>query len=117
MNIIQQLEAENLKKDLVSFKPGDYVKVFVRTFEGGKERIQSFEGVVIKKTGGGLRSSFTVRKVVQGVGIEKIFMINSPIIAKISVEKKGKTRRAKLFYLRQRKGTKESRIKTEDEQT
>jgi large subunit ribosomal protein L19 len=116
MNVIQQLEKESLRKDIVSFNPGDTIRVYVKTFEGGKERLQPFEGVVIKKScGKGFRSSFTVRKVTQGVGIERTFQIHSPVISKIVVNKKGMSRRAKLFYLRERKGSKESRIKSADD--
>lgn len=115
-NIIQQIEKASLKKNLEPFNTGDVVRVYVKTTEGGKERIQAFEGIVIKKSGGGLRGVFTVRRVVQGIGIERIFMIHSPIISKIVVKKKGLPRRAKLFYLRERKGSKESRIKSAEDQ-
>lgn len=116
MNLIQQIEKENFKKVPLNFKTGDTIRVYVRTFESGKERIQPFEGVVLKVQGGGLRQTFTVRRMVQGVGIEKTFMLNSPVISKITVKRKGLTRRAKIYYLRERKGSKESRIKAEEEQ-
>jgi large subunit ribosomal protein L19 len=101
------------KRDLgVSFKPGDQVKVYFRVVEGGNERIQIFEGVVIRIKGGGLSETFTVRKVSFGVGIERIFPINSPCIDKVKVVRYGKVRRAKLYYLRNLSG-KAARI-TED---
>lgn len=88
------------------FNAGDTVQVFVQIQEGGKTRVQRFQGTVIRKKGSGVSQTFTVRKVTQGIGIERIFPLNSPIIEKIKVLKRGKTRRAKLYYLRQRKGKK-----------
>ncbi|MCX6346235.1 MAG: 50S ribosomal protein L19 [Armatimonadetes bacterium] len=100
MQIIEQIEFEQLRTDTPVFGPGDTVKVHCRVIEGGKERIQIFEGVVIAKKDGGLRSAFTVRKLSHGVGVERTFMLHSPRIAKIDVERRGAVRRAKLYYLR-----------------
>ena len=110
MDIIKNLEQEQLKKDLPNFQPGDTVKVHVKVVEGNRERIQVFEGVVIRRSGGGLRETFTVRRVSYGVGVERIFPVHSPKIEKIEVVRKGKVRRAKLYYLRELKG-KAARIK------
>jgi len=94
------------KKKMPSFNSGDTVQVFVQIQEGAKNRIQKFQGTVIKKRGGGISQTFTVRKVTQGIGIERIFPLNSPNIEDIKILKRGKTRRAKLYYLRARKGKK-----------
>uniref|UniRef100_A0A7C3MJE4 Large ribosomal subunit protein bL19 n=1 Tax=Dictyoglomus thermophilum TaxID=14 RepID=A0A7C3MJE4_DICTH len=102
--IIQNLEKEFMKKDLPQIWPGDTVRVHYRIVEGDKERIQVYEGVVIAKKHGGIRETITVRKVVQGIGVERIFPIHSPFVEKIEVVKRGKVRRAKLYYLRERKG-------------
>ena len=110
MQIIEQLEREQLRDDVPKFGPGDTVKVHVRVVEGGKERTQIFEGAVIGKKDGGLRSSFTVRKVSNGVGVERVFPLHSPKIAKIEVIRRGDVRRAKLYYLRGKVG-KATRIK------
>jgi large subunit ribosomal protein L19 len=110
MNTLDQIEAAYLRDDLPDFRPGDNVKVNVRVVEGGRERIQTFEGVVISRDGGGLRETFTVRKVSFGVGVERIFPLHAPIIQSIEVTRKGKVRRAKLYYLRERVG-KATRIK------
>ena len=104
LDIIKQIEAEYLRDDIVEFNVGDTVRVDVKIKEGEKERIQAFEGTVIKKQNGGTRETFTVRRVAYNVGVERTFPINSPIIAKITVVRKGKVRRAKLFYLRDRVG-------------
>ena len=104
MNALSVVEKNQLKADLPSFLVGDTVKVHVRIKEGDKERIQIFEGVVIARRNGDLRSSFTVRKISFGQGVERIFPLHSPIIDKIEVSKKGKVRRAKLYYLRGLKG-------------
>jgi len=101
---------EGYKKEIPPFNIGDTVRVTMRVKEGDKERLQSFEGVVIARRGGGLRETFTVRKISYGVGVEKIFPINSPLIEEISVVKRGEVRRAKLYYLRDKKG-KEAKIK------
>ncbi len=97
---------ETDKKELTDFSSGDTVQVFVQIQEGGKTRVQRFQGTVIRKKGEGISKTFTVRKVTQGIGIERIFPLNSPNIEKINVIRKGKTRRAKLYYLRGRKGKK-----------
>jgi len=110
MNIIQALEQEQLRKDIPSFKPGDTVRVHVKVVEGNRERIQVFEGVVITRQGGGVRETFTVRRVSYGVGVERTFPVHSPRIEKIEVMRRGIVRRAKLYYLRNLTG-KAARIK------
>ena len=109
-NIIDVLEQEQLKNDIPAFCPGDTVQVHVKVVEGTRERIQVFEGVVIKIKGGGIRETFTVRRVAYGVGVERTFPLHSPRIDKIVVKRHGKVRRAKLYYLRERTG-KAARIK------
>ncbi len=109
-NIIQQLESEQLKDNIPPFGPGDTVKVQVRVTEGERERLQSYEGVVIAKKNRGLNSSFTVRKSTGGEGVERVFQTHSPLIADIQVMRRGDVRRAKLYYLRDRTG-KAARIK------
>jgi large subunit ribosomal protein L19 len=104
MNIIQKIEQEQLKQKTGTFKVGDSVRVHTRVIEGDKERIQIFTGVVIGRRGIGLNESFTVRRISYGEGVERVFPIHSPRIAKIEVEKAGIARRAKLNYLRGRKG-------------
>lgn len=115
MNAIKLIEEKYLKKKHPSFKAGDSVKVYVKIKEGDKERIQIFEGVVIKIHRFGVSSTFTVRKVSYGVGVERIFPIYSPVIDKIEVVSSGKVRRAKLYYLRKRFG-KKARIKSLEEE-
>ena len=110
MDIIQIVTKENLRTDLQEFKVGDTVKVHYRIKEGAKERIQIFQGIVIQKKGEGLSKTFTVRKVSNGVGVERIFPSHSPLIDKLEIVRYGQVRRAKLFYLRTAKG-KASRIK------
>jgi large subunit ribosomal protein L19 len=110
MNMLEAVEKEQMRMDIPRFGVGDTVKVHVKIKEGEKERIQVFEGTVIKRTGGLTRSSFTVRKISYGVGVERIFPLHSPVIEKIDIVTKGKVRRARLYYLRQRKG-KAARIK------
>ncbi len=110
MNTLDQVEAEYLRDDIPDFGPGDNVKVHVRVVEGGRERVQVFEGAVIARDGGGLRETFTVRKVSFGIGVERIFPVHAPIIQRIEVTRKGDVRRAKLYYLRDRVG-KATRIK------
>lgn len=110
MNVIDELEKPLLRDDLAKFRPGDTIAVHYKIKEGDRERIQIFEGVVIAKKGGGLRETFTVRKVSYGVGVERIFPLHSPLIERIKVKRKGKVRRAKLYYLRGR-SKKASRIK------
>ena len=109
-NIIDILEAEQLKNDVPALRPGDTVQVHVKVVEGTRERIQVFEGVVIKIKGGGIRETFTVRRVAYGVGVERTFPLHSPRIDKIVVKRHGKVRRAKLYYLRNLTG-KAARIK------
>ena len=109
-NIIDILEQEQLKNDIPAFRPGDTVQVHVKVVEGTRERIQVFEGVVIKIKGGGIRETFTVRRVAYGVGVERTFPLHSPRIDKIVVKRHGKVRRAKLYYLRELTG-KAARIK------
>ena len=104
MDIKAQITREGLRENLPDFGPGDTVRVFVKIVEGDKERLQAFEGHVLQKRGSGISSSFTVRKVSNGVGVERIFPLHSPAIDRIEVVKRGKVRKAKLFYLRQRKG-------------
>ncbi len=110
MNKLDMLEAAQLRSDVPEFRAGDTVKVHVRVVEGGRERVQVFEGVVIARNGEGLRASFTVRKVSFGVGVERVFPVHAPIIQKIEVTRRGDVRRAKLYYLRERSG-KSARIK------
>ncbi len=102
--VIAEIEAGLLKKNLPSLEVGDTVKVFVKIKEGGKERTQGYEGVVIKQRGCGLGKTITVRRVFQGVGIERVFLLHSPRVEKIAVQRKGHVRRAKLYYLRKRSG-------------
>ncbi len=109
-NIIKAIEAEQLKSDLPAFGPGDTVQVQVRVKEGNRERLQSFEGIVIAKRNRGLNSSFTVRKISHGEGVERVFQTHSPALADIQVKRRGDVRRAKLYYLRGRTG-KAARIK------
>ena len=104
MNTLDQVEAAFLRDDIPEFGPGDTVRVHVRVVEGGRERVQAYEGVVISRKGGGVRESFTVRKVSFGVGVERIFPVHAPIIQKIEVLRRGDVRRAKLYYLRERTG-------------
>ncbi|WP_373898475.1 50S ribosomal protein L19 [Haloimpatiens sp. FM7315] len=104
LDIIKSIEAEQLRSDLISFNVGDTVKVHVNIKEGNRERIQVFEGTVIKRQNGGVRETFTVRRVSYGVGIERTFPVNSPSVAKVEVVRAGKVRRARLFYLRDRVG-------------
>jgi large subunit ribosomal protein L19 len=99
-----EVEKASLRKDVPGFAPGDSVRVHVKVREGEKERIQVFAGVVIARRSGGARETFTVRKVSSGIGVERIFPLHSPVIDKIEVDRKGAVRRAKLYYLRERKG-------------
>lgn len=103
MQLIQEIEAKQLK-EIPEFFPGDTVDVHVRIVEGEKERIQVFNGTVIRRKGGGANETFTVRRIVDGEGVERIFPVHSPKIAKIEVKRHGKARRAKLYYLRERTG-------------
>ncbi len=103
-DVLLELEKPSLKSGLPAFSPGDSVKVHVKVREGEKERIQMFAGVVIARRGGGSRETFTVRKISGGIGVERVFPLHSPIIDRIEVERQGAVRRAKLYYLRDRKG-------------
>ena len=109
-NLIKEFEDEQLKKELPEIYVGDTVKVGVRITEGNKERVQPYEGVVIAKRHGGLNQTITVRRIFQGIGVERVFMLHSPQVASLKVERRGKVRRAKLFYLRDRVG-KATRVK------
>jgi LSU ribosomal protein L19P len=104
MDIIKSIEAEQIRKDLPQFNVGDTIQVFYKVIEGSRERIQVFEGTVLKIQGEGSRKTFTVRRISYGIGVERTFPINSPRIDKIAVIRKGKVRRAKLYYLRDRQG-------------
>jgi large subunit ribosomal protein L19 len=104
MDLIKSFENEQLKSELTPFNVGDTIKVHVKIKEGNRERIQVFEGIVIKRQGGSNRETFTVRKISNGVGVERTFPVHSPKIEKIEVTRRGKVRRAKLFYLRERTG-------------
>ncbi|KXG77243.1 50S ribosomal protein L19 [Fervidicola ferrireducens] len=112
-DLLRAVEEEQMRKDIPEFRPGDTVKVYTKVVEGNRERIQVFEGVVIARKGGGLRETFTVRKVSYGVGVERVFPLHSPRIEKIEVVQRGKVRRAKLYYLRNLRG-KAARIKERD---
>ena len=109
-NLIKEFEDEQLKKELPEIYVGDTVKVGVKITEGNKERVQPYEGVVIAKRHGGINQTITVRRIFQGIGVERVFMLHSPQVASLKVERRGKVRRAKLFYLRDRVG-KATRVK------
>ena len=111
MNVIDTIEREQLRLDMPAFRPGDTVKVFLRILEGEKERIQVFQGAVLRLRRGGVNSTFTVRKVSDGVGVERVFPMHSPFIEKVEVVSQGKVRRSRLYYLRSLRG-KAARIKT-----
>lgn len=104
MSELKEMEAQYLRSDIPEFRPGDTIKVHVRVVEGNKERIQVFQGVVIGRRGGGTRETFTVRKISSGVGVERIFPLHSPVLDKIELVRRGKVRRAKLYYLRDLRG-------------
>ena len=108
--LIEEFENEQLKKELPEIYVGDTVKVGVKITEGNKERVQPYEGVVIAKRHGGINQTITVRRIFQGIGVERVFMLHSPQVASLKVERRGKVRRAKLFYLRDRVG-KATRVK------
>jgi len=110
VDIIRQLEQEQMREDVPDFGPGDTVRVHVKVVEAERERIQVFEGVVLRRNGGGLTETFTVRKVSQGVGVERTFPLHSPRVDKIEVVRRGQVRRARLYYLRERSG-KAARVK------
>jgi large subunit ribosomal protein L19 len=103
-NIIQELEAEQMQRDVPEFGPGDTIVVQVKVKEGSRERLQAFEGVVIAKRNRGLNSAFTVRKISHGEGVERVFQTYSPLIADIKIKRRGDVRRAKLYYMRDRRG-------------
>ncbi|MGH7563157.1 MAG: 50S ribosomal protein L19 [Gemmatimonadota bacterium] len=102
--MIAEYETQQLREDVPEFRPGDTVRVNVRVREGEKERLQAFEGVVIRRKGGGINETFTVRKVSNGVGVERIFPLHSPVVSEIQVVREGRVRRAKLYYLRNLSG-------------
>ena len=104
MNILEQITQEQIRTDLPKFNIGDTIRVYVKVTEGSRERIQMFEGTVIKKNHGGIQETFTVRRVSYGVGVERTFPMNSPKVDRIEVTRRGKVRRAKLYYLRDRVG-------------
>ncbi|GAB6149837.1 50S ribosomal protein L19 [Clostridium novyi] len=104
LDIIKAIEAEQVKTDITEFNVGDTVRVNVRIKEGNKERLQAFEGTVIKRQNGGIRETFTVRRVAYGTGVERTFPVNSPMLESIKVVRRGKVRRSKLYYLRDRVG-------------
>jgi large subunit ribosomal protein L19 len=112
MTIIDKIEQEQLKPDVTPFNVGDTVKVHCRVVEGGKERIQLFEGLVIARSGSGVNAAFTVRKISYGEGVERVFPVHTPRIAKIDVVNRGKVRRAKLHYLRSRVGKRALLVKS-----
>ncbi|NNC87979.1 MAG: 50S ribosomal protein L19 [Akkermansiaceae bacterium] len=116
MDVIRKIEQEQLKEDVADFNVGDSVKVHTRVREGGKERLQIFAGVVIAKRGSGVNAAFTVRKISYGEGVERSFPVHSPRIAKIEVTSRGKVRRAKLHYLRDRVGKRALLVKSRDAQ-
>ncbi len=104
MDLVKEVEKRNMRTDLPHFIPGDSVKVHVKVIEGARERTQAFEGVVIRRQGSGMRETFTVRRLSFGIGVERVFPIHAPSVDRIEVVKKGRVRRAKLYYLRKRKG-------------
>lgn len=115
MDALEYLEREQMRTDIPEFRPGDTVRVFVRIVEGEKERLQAFEGLVIRKRGKNTNATFTVRKVSYGIGVERTFPIHSPLIEKVEIVKRGDVRRAKLYYIRKVKG-KAAKIKEKREQ-
>ena len=114
MNTLDALDADSLRDDIPEFRPGDSVKVHVRVVEGNRSRIQVFQGVVIRRQGGGIRETFTVRKVSFGVGVERTFPVHTPVVEKIEIVTRGDVRRAKLYYLRELRG-KAAKIKEKRE--
>ncbi|MGY1710374.1 50S ribosomal protein L19 [Geodermatophilus sp. SYSU D00758] len=114
MNTLDALDADSLRDDIPEFRPGDTVKVHVRVIEGNRSRIQVFQGVIIRRQGGGIRETFTVRKVSFGVGVERTFPVHTPVVEKIEVLTRGDVRRAKLYYLRELRG-KAAKIKEKRE--
>jgi large subunit ribosomal protein L19 len=114
MNTLDTVDAESLRSDIPDFRPGDTLRVHVRVVEGSRSRVQVFQGVVIRRQGGGLRETFTVRKISFGVGVERTFPVHTPVIDKIEVVTRGDVRRAKLYYLRSLRG-KAAKIKEKRE--
>jgi large subunit ribosomal protein L19 len=114
MNTLDALDADSLRDDIPEFRPGDTVKVHVRVVEGNRSRIQVFQGVVLRRQGGGIRETFTVRKVSFGVGVERTFPVHTPVVERIEVVTRGDVRRAKLYYLRELRG-KAAKIKEKRE--
>ena len=112
-NIIERIDREQMRYDMVDFRPGDSVKVHIRIIEGNKERVQIFEGVVIRRRRGNMGATFTVRKISHGVGVEKTFALHSPRLEKVEILSRGKVRRSRLYYLRGLRG-KAARIKAKD---
>lgn len=104
MDLVQMVQQQHLRQDIPEFRPGDTVRVHAKVVEGGRERIQVYEGVVIDRKGGGLDETFTVRRVSFGIGVERTFLVHSPRVAKIEIVRRGRVRRAKLYYLRSRRG-------------
>jgi large subunit ribosomal protein L19 len=114
MNTLDALDADSLRDDIPDFRPGDTVKVHVRVVEGNRSRIQVFQGVIIRRQGGGIRETFTVRKVSFGVGVERTFPVHTPVVERIEIMTRGDVRRAKLYYLRDLRG-KAAKIKEKRE--
>ena len=112
-NIIERLDREQMRYDMPDFRPGDSVRVHIRIIEGNKERIQIFEGVVIRRRKGNMGATFTVRKISHGVGVEKTFALHSPRLEKVEIVSRGRVRQSRLYYLRERRG-KAARIKSKD---
>ena len=110
MNLAVDIHKESIRDDIPDFGPGDTLNLQIRVREGGKERIQLFKGVVIRRQGSGIEETFTVRKISQGIGVERIFPLHAPLIRKIEIVRRGRVRRSKLYYLRERSG-KAARIK------
>ena len=110
MGVIEEIENGQKKKNIAKFKVGDTVKVFSKIVEGGKERVQGFEGIVIKRGGASIRENFTVRKIVQGVGVERVFPLHSPKVDRVELLRSGKVHRAKLYYLRKRIGSRATKV-------
>ncbi len=104
MDLMKEVERQHLKEDIPPFRPGDTVRVHVRVVEGARERTQVFEGVVLRRQGRGLRETFTVRRVTYGIGVERVFPVHAPSISRIEVARRGRVRRARLYYLRKRTG-------------
>lgn len=115
MGIIEEIENSQKKKQIPQFKVGDTVKVYSKIVEGSKERVQGFEGIVIKYGGVGVRKNFTVRKIVQGIGVERTFLVHSPKVERVELLRSGKVRRAKLYYLRKRIGSRATKVDETEE--